>query len=92
LSPQSTGQPWSAYCSKSGPAGWSSTSFLGKIRPRTDFICLRNLRWDGVSGVSGVGVCGRCGGDGGAGLQLAVRYGVSTLHGDRGGSLLGFAR
>jgi hypothetical protein len=53
---------------------------------------VRNLRWEGVSGVSGIGVCGRGGGDGGAGRQFAVRYGVSTLQGDRGGSLLGLAR
>ena len=61
-------------------------------RTNNELVCICELMWDGVSGVSGIGVCGRCGGDGGAGLQLAVRYGVSTLHGARGGSLLGLAR
>jgi hypothetical protein len=86
----------SAYWSNAGPAGWSRTSFLGNIKPRNDFICSFNLLCDGVNGgtlsvVRGLRV-GVVGVVVGVGLQCGVRYGVSCLHGDRGGSLLGFAR
>jgi hypothetical protein len=84
-SPQSTGQPSSAYCNKMGPAGWSSISLRGYIKPLKG----GNLLCSGVKSPTLVVGWGRGrGGD----RHRGVRNGVSGRHGCRvGGDVVGGA-
>jgi hypothetical protein len=88
--PQSTGQPSSAYCSKSGPAAWFSISFPRYMSPLNS----GNLLCKGVRPSLTTGGwcrrwdCGiRRGGD--SVLQCGVRNSVSAQHGGQGGGDVG---